>query len=174
MYDTDNHGEAGGDNFMEGQLDVEMISTFGLGATTLVSNTNTTASTEEGSGFGAALLDFLTELAGRDAAALPHVLSMSLGSLSAYSCDLLCGGVAADASNFTRSECEAYMQTQRQVCMFVSEDQTARISVKHGGCEWPIMEAVCTRLRIVCNLRPCDEARHANSASGRDGKSICP
>ena len=42
-FTTENHGERGGDNFMEGQLDVDMISAFGLNVTTLVSNTNTSA-----------------------------------------------------------------------------------------------------------------------------------
>ena len=47
----------------------------GLGVHTLVSNTNTSASTEEGDGFGAALLDFVTELASREVVpqAPPHV-----------------------------------------------------------------------------------------------------
>ena len=66
-FDTSNHGTSGGDNFGEGQLDVSMISSFGLGATTVVSNTNTSSSTEEGDGFGEALLLFLTSLAQRKA-----------------------------------------------------------------------------------------------------------
>lgn len=43
-----------------------MTSAFGLNVTTIVSNTNTSSSTEEGNGFGEALLDFLTELYARD------------------------------------------------------------------------------------------------------------
>merc|ERR1719159_1678582 len=86
-FDTDNHG-APGDNYGEGNLDVKMIASFGLNVETIVSNTNTSASTEEGNGFGQALLDFITELSSRKT--VPHVLSMSLGSLSAASCDLLC------------------------------------------------------------------------------------
>jgi len=65
-----------------------MITSFGLNAHTIVSNTNSSASTEEGIGFGAAMLDFLNELAARKE--VPQVLSLSLGSLSAYSCELLC------------------------------------------------------------------------------------
>ena len=42
------HGEPGGDNYGEGNLDVHMISAFGMNATILVDNTNTSASTEEG------------------------------------------------------------------------------------------------------------------------------
>ena len=83
---------------MEGQLDTSMISSFGLNVHTLVSNTNASGSTEEGEGFGLALLDFVTELASRER--LPQVLSLSLGSLSAFSCDLLCDqAVNALASN---------------------------------------------------------------------------
>ena len=69
-----------------------MISSFGLNVHTLVSNTNTSSSTEEGKGFGFALLDFVTSLAARKT--LPQVLSISLGSLGAYSCDLLCDKAA--------------------------------------------------------------------------------
>ena len=123
-FDTENHGTPGGDNFGEGQLDVNMISSFGLNVSTIVSNTNTTASTEETVGFGAALLDFLTDLAQRDS--VPQVLSMSLGSLSAASCDLLCS--EAQAMGFTLQDCQDYLATQRQVCMFLSQDQTDRIN----------------------------------------------
>ena len=65
-FDTVHHGSAGGDNYAEGNLDTQMIAAFGLGVATVVSNTNTSASTEEGDGFGAALLDFVTELANRE------------------------------------------------------------------------------------------------------------
>ena len=65
-----------------------MIASFGLNVSTVVSNTNASMSTEEGDGFGLALLDFLTNLASRPR--VPHVLSLSLGSLSAQSCEMLC------------------------------------------------------------------------------------
>lgn len=123
-FDTENHGGAGGDNFGEGNLDTKMIASFGLNVETIVSNTNTSASTEEGSGFGQAMLDFVTGLAAR--ARLPHVLSLSLGSLSAASCDLLCE--QAVQAGHSRGECEAFLQKQRQVCMFLSSAQVARIN----------------------------------------------
>ena len=113
----------GGDNFGEGQLDVKMITAFGLNVTTLVSNTNTSASTEESTGFGVALLDFVAELSARPT--VPHVLSMSLGSLSDASCTLLCNEVSK--MGFTLQECSDYMATQRQVCMFSGAEQSARI-----------------------------------------------
>ena len=124
LFDTPAHGVPGGDNFGEGQLDVKMIAAFGLNATTLVSNTNTSASTEETTGFGAALLDFVAELSARPA--VPHVLSMSLGSLGAASCSLLCAEVAK--MGFSLQQCGDYMATQRQVCMFSGAEQTARIN----------------------------------------------
>ena len=49
-------------------LDVCVTTTatcFGLNASTLVSNTNASMSTEEGEGFGYAMLDFVSELANR-------------------------------------------------------------------------------------------------------------
>jgi hypothetical protein len=125
-FDTAHHGQPGGDNFGEGTLDTHMISAFGMNATTIVSNTNTSMSTEEGDGFGLALLDFVTELASRPS--VPHVLSLSLGSLSAFSCDLLCSE-AVKTGETSHEECEAFLQQQRQVCMFTSKAQVARINL---------------------------------------------
>ena len=125
QFDTANHGRPGGDNFGEGELDTRMTAAFGLNATTLVSNTNASSSTEEGDGFGLAFLDFVTDLAARDT--VPHVLSLSLGSLSAFSCDLLCEKAAAE-EGVTKESCEAYLQTQRQVCMFTSVAQVGAIN----------------------------------------------
>ena len=124
VYDTTYHGEQGGDNFNEGNLDTMMISSFGLNVRTLVSNTNTSASTEEGNGFGQALLDFVTQLSTRDE--LPQVLSMSLGSLGAFSCNLLCEEAAKQG--ITNTDCNDFLQQQRQVCMYLSEKQVDRIS----------------------------------------------
>ena len=124
-FDTSAHGQPGGDNFGEGTLDTHMISSFGMNATTIVSNTNTSSSTEEGEGFGLAFLDFVTELAARPV--VPHVLSLSLGSLSAYSCDLLCDKAAA-TGKVELGKCREYLQRQRQVCMFMSVEQVAKIN----------------------------------------------
>jgi len=123
-FDTKNHGESGGDNYGEGNLDTQMISAFGLGVQTLVSNTNTSMSTEEGEGFGQALLDFLTELPSRST--LPQVLSLSLGSLSAYSCDFLIS--SAVKAGQKEQDVREYLQSQRQVCMFLSREQVRRIN----------------------------------------------
>jgi len=122
-FDTANHGTDGGDNFEEGTLDSQMIASFGLNVSTLISNTNSSRSTEEGKGFGQALLDFVTELASRKT--LPQVLSISLGSLGAYSCDLLCS--EAVKRGHSMKECTDYLQQQRQVCMYISQQQVARI-----------------------------------------------
>ena len=129
-----------------------MISSFGLNVTTLVTNTNTSMSTEEGEGFGLAMLDFVTSLASR--AKLPvspialvgsgresrfeavkpralgaqQVLSLSLGSLSAYSCDLLCKEAVQEHGQ-DLAQCKAFMQKQRQVCMFEDTAQINRINV---------------------------------------------
>jgi len=124
-FDTSHHGTAGGDNWGEGSLDTHMIASFGMNVSTLVSNTNTSISTEEGEGFGLAFLDFVTELASRPT--VPHVLSLSLGSLSAASCDLLCSE-AVKMGEVSLDDCKEYLQSQRQVCMFVDEAQTARIN----------------------------------------------
>lgn len=123
-FDTQNHGQPGGDNFGEGDLDTSMISSFGLNATTIVSNTNVSSSTEEGKGFGEAMLLFLTDLAQRQE--LPQVLSLSLGSLSAASCDLLCA--EAVKQGVSAQKCNQFLQEQRQVCMFEDQQQAQRIN----------------------------------------------
>lgn len=51
---------------------------------------------------------------------------MSLGSLSAYSCDLLCS--EAVKRGHTQDECHSFLQSQRQVCMFLSQPQVDRIN----------------------------------------------
>merc|ERR1712048_475064 len=122
-FDTENHGHMG-DNYMEGNLDTQMITAFGLNVETIVSNTNTSSSTEEGEGFGQALLDFVTQLQSRSV--VPQVLSLSLGSLSAYSCDLLIS--EAQKAGFSEKEARQYLQEQRQVCMFLSREQVRRIN----------------------------------------------
>ena len=123
-FDTAAHGTPGGDNFGEGNLDVSMVTSFGLNVHTIVSNTNTSSSTEEGSGFGLALLEFVTDLAARPT--VPQVLSISLGSLSAFSCDLLCKEVVK--TGIAAATCKAFLQNQRQVCMYLSEAQNVRIN----------------------------------------------
>jgi hypothetical protein len=55
-----------GKNFVEGELDVSYIAGMAPGVKTLVANSNISASTESGEGFGAALLAFLVELNSRD------------------------------------------------------------------------------------------------------------
>eukprot|EP00973_Karenia_brevis_P042718 5912014-Karenia_brevis.AAC.1 len=71
------------------------------------------------------MLDFVTELPSRDV--VPQVLSLSLGSLSAYSCDLLISeGVKA---GFSEKDVRKYLQEQRQVCMLLSRDQVRRIGI---------------------------------------------
>lgn len=124
VFDSSNHGQSGGDNYGEGNLDTQMISAFGLNVKTLVSNTNASSATEEGQGFGQAMLDFVTELPSRSV--VPQVLSLSLGSLSAYSCDLLI--TEGQKAGFSDSDVRKYLQQQRQVCMFLSKGQVTRIN----------------------------------------------
>ncbi len=81
-------GVPGGDNFGECTLDVSYSTGIGNGLNLMVSNTNTSSSTEEGNGFGYAFMDFSVSLA--SAPATPGVVSLSLGSLSAYACSQLC------------------------------------------------------------------------------------
>jgi len=135
VFDTSNHGRPG-DNYGEGNLDTQMISAFGLNVKTLVSNTNTSSTTEEGQGFGQAMLDFVTELPSRSV--VPQVLSLSLGSLSAYSCDLLIS--EGQKAGFSESDIRNYLQKQRQVarrrlqaCQLGREAPTAGLGIIGTG-----------------------------------------
>ena len=71
------------------------------------------------------MLDFVTALGSRHSP--PHVLSLSLGSLSFASCALLCDKVAEQHPLISRAQCASYLQTQRQVCMFDSAAQVVRV-----------------------------------------------
>lgn len=126
----DEHNAWSGDtgkNFVEGMLDVSYITAFAPGVKTIVANTNSSAATEAGEGFGAAMLAFLVDLNGRDK--VPSVLSLSLGSLSFGSCDRVCRAVA-DTGGHSYQQCWDYMQTQFQACMFDSAEIEARIDME--------------------------------------------
>jgi hypothetical protein len=82
------------------------------GVRTIVSNTNTSMSTEEGEAQGAATVYFMETLADRPT--VPLVLSLSLGSLSFGACDQICAEIARTTTH-TYAECHDYIQKQRQV-----------------------------------------------------------
>ena len=128
---TDFPGVEGGDNWGEGTLDVSLISGLAPNVLTLVSNTDTSQSAEEGYGFGPAMLTWLTDLINNSTMPgfdFPAVISLSLGSLSWDSCNLLCEGVVA--LNATYADCQNYMQQQRQVCMYPDSDGLDRMNVE--------------------------------------------
>lgn len=113
-----------GDNYKEGCLDSEYITGTGNGVPTTVSNTNTSVDAEEGLGYGWSLLTFASDLTNRPT--VPNVLSLSIGSLSYASCDMLCNLIKAEHSY---DSCWTYLtKTQRQVCMFASAAQTDGIN----------------------------------------------
>lgn len=127
-FDADNDwiGETG-ENFVEGELDTEYISGMAVNTRTLVSNTNISAATESGPGFGAALIAFTSALNARSKD-VPLVLSMSLGSLGFDSCDRLCKGIEANGKG-SYAKCWKYLQAEFQVCMF-EEGQQERINTE--------------------------------------------
>jgi subtilase family serine protease len=121
-------GVPGGDNFGEATLDVQTITGIGQGILTYVYNTDNSTSTEEGPGFGPALQNFVTNLANQEQ--VPNVISMSLGSLSWYSCNLMCTKVA-EGGKTSYSECIKYVEyDQRQVCMYPNSTVPDRINVE--------------------------------------------
>lgn len=76
-------------------------------------------------GFGNALLDFSQQVNANPNP--PNVISLSLGSLSWASCNLLCTQ-AVNMGASTYSNCLSYVQSQFQVCMYTSADQVSRIN----------------------------------------------
>lgn len=107
-YATENSGTPGGDNFMEGTLDVQMITSIGQGVRTIVSNTDANTNTEDGLGFGPALLKFLVNLNAQKGTNFPQVLSISLGSFFYLSCRQLCIKLA-ETGEYTLNQCEAWL-----------------------------------------------------------------
>jgi len=121
-------GQPGGDNFGEGTLDATYITSMAPGVKTYVVNSNTSMSAEEGPGFGYALENFMLLTLGQ-MKQVPMVLSMSLGSLSWDSCNVMCK--LAVQQGITYNDCLQYVQyTQRQVCMMDTGPQTDRISTE--------------------------------------------
>lgn len=119
-----------GDNTVESMLDTEYISGMTGNVRTLVSNTNTTASTSGSTGFGIALLHFVVSDLGTRTTDLPLVLSMSLGSLSYASCERMCS-LLAKQGTYTDAQCWDYLSNQQsQVCMYATEDEMSRTSTE--------------------------------------------
>lgn len=142
VYITQYPGTPGGDNWGEGTLDTTYITSFGGGITTLVVNSNTSESTEEGNGFGYAFLAEIISLNQLSLTkstfllseyptipSLPLVLSLSLGSLSWDSCDFMCKTLSQQGT-YTYQQCADYLQTQRQVCMYDSSQQADRLNTE--------------------------------------------
>lgn len=122
-------GTPGGDNFGEATLDITYASSMALGLTSYVSNTNNASNTEWSTGFGTAMYAFFSALA--VGSSVPTVLSLSLGSLSWDSCNLLCTQVPVVSNGtFTVAECQQYMTSQRQVCMYPDSGQIDRMNTE--------------------------------------------
>ena len=106
-----------GDNYKEGCLDAEYLTGTGNGIRTVIANSNTSSSAEEGLGYGRALLSFVADLSNGEK--IPNVLSLSIGSLSFASCDKMCKLIEA---SHPYDKCWKYLTTtQRQVCVFASQ-----------------------------------------------------
>jgi tripeptidyl-peptidase-1 len=69
----------------------------------------------------------MEELVDRPTGELPLVLSLSLGSLTFGACDQLCQTLASTTTH-TYAECHAYLQQQRQICLYASSRQQDRIN----------------------------------------------
>ena len=118
-------GVPNGANWGEATLDVQYISSIGLGVATVVANTDNATSSESSGGFGPGFLEFAVALANDPSP--PYVVSLSLGSLAYDACDLMCRQAAAmGAASY--SACTTYVQAQFQVCMYDSQIQQDRIN----------------------------------------------
>jgi len=117
-------GDSNGDNYVEATLDIQYLSAMAPGMDSACVNTNNATDTEGSTGFGNALLEFAVQV--NEMNSPPNVISMSLGSLSWASCNLLCTQASLMGAS-TYSDCLNYVQGQFQVCMYSSEDLVARI-----------------------------------------------
>ena len=124
QFDTANHGRPGGDNFGEGELDTRMTAAFGLNATTLVSNTNASSFHRGGRRLRPRLPRFCHRPRSRD----PPARSLALAGVAVGLLVRSSVREAAAEEGVTKESCEAYLQTQRQVCMFTSVAQVGAIN----------------------------------------------
>ena len=107
------------------------------------------------------MLDFVTELASREV--VPHVLSLSLGSLSPYSCDLLCTKAVA-SGGVTLPKCQAFLQTQRPVCMYLDTAQVRTTIPCHAGSPPPPLLTLLTSRLTAADRRHQQRPPHARAA----------
>lgn len=119
-------GVVDGDNFVEGQLDNQYITGLAPQILTTSYNNDNSSSAEASTGFGPAMVSFLEGLAA--SSTQPDILSISLGSLSYSSCNLLCELYAENYVPGGYDDCTSYTASQFQVCMYTSTEQMARLN----------------------------------------------
>merc|ERR1719354_807016 len=79
---------------------------------------------------GDAMLEFMYYLSESKQQNLPKTLSLSLGSMSWYSCDFFCKKLVANYDGYTYEECYKYSASQFQVCSFTTKDVEDRINLE--------------------------------------------
>lgn len=121
-------GDPSGANFGEGTLDTQYISGIATNTNTQVFNSNNSATTEFSYGFGYAMLEFTKAF--NQGTNPPLILSISLGSLSFGSCNLLC--TEAAKHGITKEQCLAYAGKQFQVCMYDNAAITDIMSMEYA------------------------------------------
>eukprot|EP00007_Cunea_sp_BSH-02190019_P007550 CAMPEP_0174234830 /NCGR_PEP_ID=MMETSP0417-20130205/4466_1 /TAXON_ID=242541 /ORGANISM="Mayorella sp, Strain BSH-02190019" /LENGTH=632 /DNA_ID=CAMNT_0015313247 /DNA_START=46 /DNA_END=1944 /DNA_ORIENTATION=+ len=120
-------GQPGGANFGEGAIDIEYLAAIGPGIDVYLWNSDDSPDSESSLGFGFAYLDAMEKLSSAPDADLPRVLSISLGSLSFYSCHLLCQTLE-QRTHFSYAECVNITSSAFQVCMYDSANQQQRVN----------------------------------------------
>jgi len=123
-------GEAGdstGDNYVEATLDIQYITAMAPQMHSACVNTDNNTNAEGSTGFGSAFLQFATDINSMDDP--PNVISLSLGSLSWASCNILCTQAVAQGAG-TLEQCQQYVSSQFQVCMYSSENEVERINTE--------------------------------------------
>eukprot|EP01029_Cantina_marsupialis_P018682 TRINITY_DN4300_c0_g1_i1.p1 TRINITY_DN4300_c0_g1~~TRINITY_DN4300_c0_g1_i1.p1 ORF type:complete len:581 (+),score=192.63 TRINITY_DN4300_c0_g1_i1:44-1744(+) len=121
-------GDSNGDNFIEGSLDTQYITAMGTGVRTYVFNNDIDPQSEWSTGFEAAMMHMTVSMSGADF--LPPVLSISLGSLTLDSCNILCDH--ASEYGVGTQECFDYVGSLRQVCMFKSGKAMDRMNTEYA------------------------------------------
>eukprot|EP00008_Paramoeba_atlantica_P011211 CAMPEP_0201492618 /NCGR_PEP_ID=MMETSP0151_2-20130828/34030_1 /ASSEMBLY_ACC=CAM_ASM_000257 /TAXON_ID=200890 /ORGANISM="Paramoeba atlantica, Strain 621/1 / CCAP 1560/9" /LENGTH=610 /DNA_ID=CAMNT_0047879535 /DNA_START=1 /DNA_END=1833 /DNA_ORIENTATION=- len=120
-----------GDNFAEATLDVQYIGGMANNITTVAWNNDDRPISEFNIGMGDAMLEFMYYLSMAPTDLLPKTLSLSLGSMSWYSCNFFCEKLVEEhPGEYSYFECFNYSSAQFQVCVFSTKEIEDRISLE--------------------------------------------
>jgi len=123
-------GDPTGDNFAEATLDVQYIASMANNILTIAWNNDNRSISEGSIGMGDAMLEFMYFLGDSKQDYLPKTMSLSLGSMSWYSCHFFCEKLTEQYPQYTYQECYKFSAAQFQVCVFTTKSIEDRINAE--------------------------------------------